>query len=124
MEVSGTIHSIRDWELHFIKKFPCKIIHDGQFKPSEFDASKSASNVPAQSEVYSKLYQLFPPGKKELWAERANVRFCYDERHGRGTLKISERGMHILGMQIESMLTNIKIGNNEVLQVNAVHISP
>lgn len=124
MELRGTIHSIKEWEQLFITKFPHKVIHDGYFKSDEFDSDKSASKVPAQSEVYAKLYQLFPPGKDKAWEERANVRICYDERHGTGTLKISDRGMHILGMQIEGMLVKVKVGKAEVPAAikNTVHI--
>ena len=127
MELRGTIHSIREWEQLFVTKFPHKVIHDGHFKPDEFDSDKSASKVPAQSEVYAKLYQLFPPGKTQFFEERANVRFCYDERHGTGTLKISDRGMHILGMQVEAMLTTMKIGKVVVpiaAVKNTVHLKP
>ena len=124
MEVRGTIHSIQEWEQLFVTKFPCKVIHDGHFSPDGFDSNKSASNIPAQSEVYSKLYQLFPPGKTQFFEERANVRFCYDERHGTGTLKISDRGMHILGMQIDGMVVSMKLGKVEVPIKNGVHIKP
>lgn len=122
MEARGTIHSIQEWEQLFITKFPHRVIHDGHFKPDGFDANKSASKVPAQSEVYSKLYQLFPPGKTQFFEERANVRFCYDERHGTATMKISDRGMHILGMQIEGMVVSMKLGKAKVPIKNTIHI--
>jgi len=110
MEVRGTTHSIQEIEQLLIKSMPHKIMHDGHFKPEEFSSSKSASNVSAQSEVYSKQYQLFPFGGKQLWEERVNIRFCYDERHGTGTIKVSSRGMHILGMEIKSMQAGMKVG--------------
>ena len=114
MEVSGTTHSIQEIEQLFIKSMPYKVTHDGHFKLCEFDPSKSASNVPARSEAYEKSYQLFPFGKKQLWEERVNVRFFYDKRHGTGTWKISSRGMHILGMEMKSMLLGVRLGEAEI----------
>jgi len=122
MEVSGTIHSIREWEQLIIKKFPHDVIHDGHFKLSEFDSSKSASKIPARSEAYERSYQLFPAGKRQWWEERANVRFFYDERHGTGTMKISSRGMHILGMEIESLQAHVRIKGAAMPLKNNVYI--
>lgn len=124
MEVRGTTHSIQEIEQLLIQRMPHKIIHDGHFKPEEFSSVKSASKVPAQSEVYSKQYQLFPFGDKQLWEERVNIRFCYDERHGVGTLKISNRGMHILGMEIKSLLVGVRVGKAETPVQNIVWIKP
>lgn len=122
MELSGTIHSIKEWEQLFIQSFPFALIHDGHFTPDEFDATKSASKVPAQSEVYTRRYKLFPFGKKQLWEERARVTFCYDERRGTGTFKFSSRAMHILGMEIKGMQVGIKTGKVEIPSKNTVHI--
>ena len=122
MEVRGTIHSIKEWEQLFIQSMPHKIIHDGHFEPSEFDPAKSASKVPAQSEVYTRKYKLFPYGRKQLWEERVRVTFCYDERHGTGTFKISSRGMHMLGTEIKGMQVSVKVGKAEVPLSNTIHI--
>jgi len=104
---------------------PHIVIHDGHLEASEFDANKSASKVPAQSEVYTKKYKLFPYGsKKQLWEERARVTFCYDERHGTGTMRISDRGMHILGIKIKTQFAMVKIKQLEVQLVNGVEIEP
>ena len=101
--MNGTIHEIQKWEHLFIQSMPHKLIHDGHFTPSEFDPAKSASNVPAQSESYTRKYILFPYGRKQLWEERIRVTFYYDKRHGTGTLKISDQGMRILEREIKGM---------------------
>lgn len=124
MEVRGTIHSIRQWEQLFIKSMPYIIIHDGHFEPAEFDPAKSASKVMTQSEVYTKKYKLFPFGKKQLWEERARVTFCYDERHGVGTMRISDRGMHIIGIKIKSLFPVIELKGRELQLANGAEIEP
>ena len=101
--MNGTIHEIRNWEQLFIQSIPHKIIHDGHFEPGEFDPTKSASKVPAQSMSYTRKYVLFPYGRKQLWEERVRVTFYYDERHCVGTMKISNRGLHILASKIKGM---------------------
>ena len=124
MEVRGTIHSIRQWEQLFIQSMPYIIIHDGHFEPDEFDPTKSASKIPAQSEVYTRKYKLFPFGKKQLWEERARVTFCYDERHGTGTMKISDRGMHIISVKIKSQFAVVQVKRTEIQLANGVEVKP
>lgn len=120
--MNGTIHEIRNWEQLFIQSIPHTLIHDGHFKPDEFDPTKSASNIPTQSESYARKYVLFPHGKKQLWEERVRVTFYYDERHGTGTLRISNRGLHILSTELRNMQVGIKIGKAEIPSKNTVHI--
>ena len=120
--MNGTIHEIRKWEQLFIQSMPHSLIHDGHFEPEEFDPTKSASNVSAQSLSYTRKYMLFPHGKQQLWEERVRVTFYFDERHGVGTMKISDRGMHILATKIKGMQVIVKLGKTEVPLKDNIHI--
>jgi len=103
MEVRGTTHSIQEMEQFLIKCMPHKAMHDGSQPYSLFGSDK------IESAVHIKQYQLFPYGGKQLWEERVNVRICYDHRHGTATLRISSRGMHILGVDLKKLVAMLAI---------------
>lgn len=104
MEVTGTTHSIQELEQQLIKSFPNEVMHDGS-KPFSLFGSKSN-----QSATHTIQYQLFPFGRKKIWEERVNVRFCYDDRHGTATMRISSYGMHILGQDIKRLMAKEAMG--------------
>jgi len=122
MEVRGTIHSIRQWEKLFIQNIPYELTHDGHFELSGFDPSKSASKVLALSEVYTKKYKLFPHGRKELWEERARVTFWYDEKRGIAAMRMSDRAMYILGIEIKAQFAVVKIKQRESQLGNGLEV--
>jgi len=124
MVVRGTIHSIRQWEKMFIQNMPYVLIHDGHFAPGGFDPDKSASKVPALSEVYTKKYKMFPHGKEQLWEERARVTFWYDERRGIATMKMSDRAMYIMGIEIQTKFAVVKVKGRELQLGNGIEVIP
>lgn len=97
MELKGTIQSLRSFEQMLVTSLPHKLLHDGG---QEFMAFGQGH----KSKCYSKLYQLFPHGAKQLWEERVNVRFYYDERFGVGTMRISARGMALMPQEIQQLM--------------------
>jgi len=126
MEIRGSIHSIRQLEKMIIQSMPHNLVQDGHFQPDGFDPDKSASKVPALSQVYTRKYKMFPFGKERLWEERARVKFHFDERHGIGTMTISDRGMHIMGIEIQAQFSAVKVKDKvrELQLGNGIEVIP
>jgi len=72
-------------------------VHDGGKGLSPFGQD-------GRGRSYSKVYQLFPEGAKQIWEKRVRVRFHFDERFGVGTVKISAEGIAMLPKEIRQVV--------------------
>ena len=111
MELKGTIQSIQGFEENLIKCYPYEVVHDGSL-PYRKLGQEGEPQFAQESQYYARVYQMFPNKKQRgfglLLSSRVNARFFYDERYGLGTLRISAKGLSLLGEGIQSLMKQIE----------------
>jgi hypothetical protein len=122
MELRGYCSAVQD-----IETFMTKLVNKKQAEKikdtsvpflSPFD--KNGELI--KSENYVRVYQLFVGKGNWLTVDRVNVRFWYDERYNKASIKISQRGMdaliakapELLGKDVIDIAGKLDIASDEI----------
>ena len=123
MELRGYCSAVQDIETFVAKLVDKKQAEKIKDTSVPFLSPFDKNGDPIKSENYVRVYQLYVGKGNWLTVDRVNVRFWYDERYNKASIKISQKGMEALIQRAPELLSKDVIDIAGELDVASNEIS-